>query len=100
MFGLSENTIKKLRDTFACVSSVEEVIVYGSRARGDYRACSDIDITLRGNSITSSDLTKLYFLIDDLLLPYTIDLSVFSEIRNEKLIENIEKEGVQLFSIF
>lgn len=97
MFGLSAQHIAELRGIFSSVPSVHEAIVYGSRARGDYRKYSDIDITLRGNNITDRDLTRIYFKIDDLLLPYNVDLSVMSQLRNENLINNIKIEGKVLY---
>lgn len=79
------------------VPAVKEAIVYGSRARGDNQPYSDIDLTLRGDELTEKDLTHIYFMIDELLLPYTVDLSLFSRLRNEALITNILNEGKFLY---
>lgn len=98
MYGLTNKTISNLCRIFAGTPSVQEAIIYGSRARGDYHHHSDIDISLRGNNITDKELTHIYFQIDDLLLPYTIDLCVISQLRNEWLKENIINEGKLLYS--
>lgn len=97
MFGLSDRHIEELRGVLQSVPAVKEAIIYGSRARGDNQPYSDIDLTLRGDELTDNDLTHIYFLIDDLLLPYTIDLSLFSRLRNEALIANILNEGKVLY---
>lgn len=97
MFGLSQQNIDALCSILSHVPSVHEAIIYGSRARGDYRPQSDIDLALLGESISSRDLTKMFFMIDDLLLPYTVDLCVLSEVRNEKLVHNIQNEGKVLY---
>lgn len=79
------------------VPAVQEAILYGSRARGDYRCGSDIDITLRGAALTERDLNRVAMHIDDLLLPYFVDVSIFDRLANPKLKENIERDGQLLY---
>lgn len=71
---------------------VEEAIIYGSRALGNYRPGSDIDLTLRGQ-IKLSVLNQISLALDDLLLPFDIDLSVLNEIENPQLREHIQRVG-------
>ena len=59
---------------------IDKVILYGSRATGTYRNGSDIDLTFCGEGLTHKVLTKIDNDLDDLLLPYTIDISDFSNI--------------------
>jgi predicted nucleotidyltransferase len=92
-FGLSEETIQKITHVFAQYPSIEKVIIYGSRAKGNYKNGSDIDLTFIGNNISDKDWTNLYFDLDDLLTPYTFDLSMFSTIENQALIDHIERIG-------
>lgn len=99
MFGLSQQNIEALRNVISCTKSVREAVVYGSRARGDNTPFSDIDIALKGDNITSRDLTRIYFMIEDLFIPYTVDLCVVSDIRNERLVQNIQNEGKVLYSV-
>lgn len=96
-FGLKDNEIKALCETLASIPEVEEAIIYGSRARGTNKASSDIDITLKGSNLTYLQLALLDAKIDDLYLPYFVDLSLFSMLRNENLIESIEREGKVLY---
>lgn len=97
-FGLKNQEIKALRDVLASVPEVEEAIIYGSRARGTNRISSDIDMTLKGSNLTCLQLALLDAKIDDLYLPYFVDLSLFSMIKNTDLIESIEREGKVLYS--
>ncbi len=97
-FGLNNQEIKILRDVLASVPEVEEAIIYGSRARGTNKVASDIDITLKGSNLTYLQLALLDAKIDDLYLPYFVDLSLFSMIKNTDLIESIEREGKVLYS--
>lgn len=96
-FGLNDQEVSALRDAFAAFPEVEEAIIYGSRARGTNRDSSDIDITLKGNALTYLQLALLDAQIDDLYLPYFVDLSLFSKLRNEDLLESINREGKVLY---
>ena len=96
-FGLKDNEINALREALASIPEVEEAIIYGSRARGTNKLASDIDITLKGKSLTYLQLALLDAKIDDLYLPYFVDLSLFSMLRNEDLIDNIVREGKVLY---
>lgn len=92
-FGLNENTIEKLHSLFMKYPEIDEVIIYGSRAKGNFRDGSDIDITLKGNSVTDEICSKLWMDIDDLNTPYLVDLSVYSSIKSESLKDHIERIG-------
>lgn len=96
-FGLKDVEISALCNVLASVPEVEEAIIYGSRARGTNRFSSDIDITLKGSNLTYLQLALLDAKIDDLYLPYFVDLSLFSMLRNTDLIESIEREGKVLY---
>ena len=96
-FGLKDVEISALCNVLASVPEVEEAIIYGSRARGTNKISSDIDITLKGSNLTYLQLALLDAKIDDLYLPYFVDLSLFSMLRNTDLIESIEREGKVLY---
>jgi predicted nucleotidyltransferase len=99
-FGLSHTTLQKIRHTLARHPHVERAVIYGSRAKGNYKPGSDIDITLyaaQGLNIDYRELADLLDEIDDLLLPYSIDLSVFTQINNPELCEHIERVGKVMY---
>lgn len=75
-FGLKNSILSKLCDVFAKHPEIDEIIIYGSRAKGNYRENSDIDITLKGDKLTMKLLNKISWDLDDLLLQYTIDISI------------------------
>ncbi len=95
--GLSQETIDKIRGVFQKYPKIEQVILYGSRAKGNYQNGSDIDLTVVGDNLDSSQLMKIENELDDLLLPYTIDLCLFGEIQNSALIEHIERVGTDFY---
>ena len=96
-FGLKDMEINALREVLSSVPQVDEAIIYGSRARGTNKVASDIDITLKGSDLTYLQLALLDAKIDDLYLPYFVDLSLFSMLRNKDLVESIEREGKVLY---
>ncbi|HEY88162.1 MAG TPA: nucleotidyltransferase domain-containing protein [Thermoflexia bacterium] len=98
-YGLRETAIEKIGAVLACYPQVEKVILYGSRAKGNYKHGSDIDLTLCGGaSLTLDALYKIMHELDDLLLPYTIDLSIFNDIGDPDLIEHIQRVGVTFYT--
>jgi predicted nucleotidyltransferase len=92
-FGLSTATTEKVRKVLAEHPQVEQAILYGSRALGTYKNGSDIDLTLVGGQLDLSLLLKIENELDDLLLPYKIDLSLYDQIDNEELKEHIRRAG-------
>lgn len=97
-FGLKKETIEKICAVFSRYPQVEKAVLYGSRAKGNYKNGSDIDLTLYGNAdLTTTVLYKIIEEIDDLLLPYTIDLSIFGNISDADVIEHIQRVGVVFY---
>jgi type I restriction enzyme S subunit len=74
------------------------VIIYGSRAKGNYSTYSDIDITLIGAVINLTSQNKIENELDDLLLPYKFDVSNFHKIENLDLIEHIKRVGKVIYT--
>ena len=97
-YGLKNSTIQKICGVFARYPQVEKAVLYGSRAKGNYKNGSDIDLTLCGGAdLTLKVLYKIMEEIDDLLLPYTIDLSLFDNISDPDVIEHIQRVGVTFY---
>jgi predicted nucleotidyltransferase len=95
--GLRDEEIDRLMTLFAAEPLIAEVVLYGSRAKGSHRDGSDIDLTLKGGEMTTKWLLGLSSKIDDLLLPYEMDLSIFDYIENPDLIDHIHRVGKVVF---
>ncbi len=95
-YGLSDKSIKEIHGILASIPSIEEAVIYGSRARGDYKPASDIDLALSGRDLIFRDIAQL----DDRLYypyqPYYFDTCILSDVRNEELLANIRRHG-QMF---
>lgn len=92
-FGLPTSTVEKISGVLSRHPNVEKAVIYGSRAKEIHRPGSDIDLTLHGSELGWRDQVRIMGELDDLLLPYLIDLSVFSMIDNPDLREHIERVG-------
>lgn len=93
-FGLTEATMAKIVNVLADHPQVEQAVLYGSRAKGNYKNGSDIDLTLMGRELQTADLLSIMGELDDLLLPYMIDLSLFHQLTHPELIEHIRRVGI------
>ncbi|MDY0133166.1 MAG: nucleotidyltransferase domain-containing protein [Desulforegulaceae bacterium] len=92
-YGLKQTTIESIKNVFSRYLQVEQVIIYGSRAKGNYKNGSDIDLTLKGDGLSLILMNKIAIELDDLLLPYTFDLSVYNHIENYDLTDHIQRVG-------
>lgn len=97
MFGLKIATIQAIQGVFKKHTEVEKAILYGSRAKGNYHPGSDIDLTLFGEQLNLTTMHKIENELDDLMLPYKMDLSLLKQIQNKELLEHIERVGIVFF---
>ena len=94
MFGLDVDTLRGIQGAIAAVEPIEKVLIYGSRAKGNYRIGSDIDITLMGRNLTLyNSIHPLYQQLDELLLPYMFDISILKQIDDLNVVEHILRVG-------
>lgn len=92
-FGLSDGTIDKINQVFAIFSEIDQVVLYGSRAKGNFRPGSDIDLVMIGATLDRQTCAVIAEKLDGLLLPYSIDLSVFHLLKHAALEAHIERVG-------
>ena len=97
LFGLTETALKAIQEVLAAYPEVEEAILYGSRALGRHRPASDIDLTLVGPALSSGILARIDADLDDLLLPWIVDLSCLSSINHPALVDPIARVGQVLY---
>ncbi len=97
-YGLPEETIAMIAAVFAHHPEVERVILYGSRAKGNYRRGSDIDLALQGGEdLTDRVLYSILNELDDLPVPYSFDVAIRSLIVNEPLLDHIRRRGAVMY---
>lgn len=95
--GLNQTVIDQINHVFAQFPCVESAIIFGSRAKGNFRTGSDIDLAVTGTKITPQQLLNIEKILDDLPLPYTIDLVWLEKITNKDLSNHINRVGLPLY---
>ena len=97
MYGLTDEQIETIKKVCSQHPEVEQAIIFGSRAKGNYKPASDIDIALKGAALNSTILNKISNALQDSALPYTFDIILFQQITNKELIDHIERIGKILY---
>ncbi|HOT15951.1 MAG TPA: nucleotidyltransferase domain-containing protein [Bacteroidales bacterium] len=95
--GISDHTLSLILKVVQENPKVSEVILFGSRAKGNFVSGSDIDLALKGNEINLNDILELSVNLDKLNLPYKFDLIIYDRIQESALIEHITRNGICLF---
>lgn len=92
-FGLSDSVIVELQDVFRRHKNISKVLIFGSRAKGNYREGSDIDLVAIGNNLDYNQIIKILTEIDDLELLYSVDLLDYSKIIGTPIGDHINRVG-------
>jgi predicted nucleotidyltransferase len=92
-FGISSKNIEILNSVFKKFPQVKRVIIYGSRAKGNFRKNSDVDLVITNSEIDRHDIGKILSEIDDSNFPYLVDLQVLNTIKNRELLDHINRVG-------
>lgn len=95
-FGLPDKTIEMIKNLFYSYSEISEVKIFGSRAKGNYKSGSDIDLAIFGN-VDEKLLRHIAFELDELSTPYKFDVLNYNTIDNEALKQNVDKCGKLLY---
>lgn len=96
-FGLKESLLNSILDIFKTHPEVTQAAIFGSRAMGNFKPNSDIDIALWGQ-IDSTLLGRISSEIEDLPTPYMFDLKVYDQITHRPVIEHIDTYGVIIYN--
>jgi len=97
-YGLSDRTLTSINSIVQKYPGIKQVILYGSRAKMNFRKGSDIDLSLKtDNTFTHFDLLHIASDFDDSDMPYFVDVSVYSKISNPDLKAHIDRVGKVLY---
>jgi predicted nucleotidyltransferase len=95
--GLDAKTMQVLKPVFARYPCIKQIKLYGSRAKGSFHARSDIDLVAIGENIDRFAIAAIFMDLDDSDIPYIVDLQNYSELKNRRLIEHIDRVGMVIY---
>jgi predicted nucleotidyltransferase len=97
-YGITEKSMELLLDTFSKYPQIEEVILFGSRAKGNYKKGSDIDIAIKGKQCSADLALKLQsYINEELLIPYMVDIVDYQSLNHVELKNHIDRVGKSIY---
>ncbi|MCH5312207.1 MAG: nucleotidyltransferase domain-containing protein [Prevotella sp.] len=97
MYGLTEKSYKELMEILASIPEIEEVVIFGSRARGDFWRASDVDLSIKGKDVVRHTLAVLNDKLYESHIPQIFDTHIYSNIKNQGFKDNVDKEGKVIY---
>lgn len=97
-YGIENSVWDEICDVISSFPEVDRLVLFGSRAIGNFNFNSDIDLALFSNEMTFRRYLDLKADLDDLGLLYRIDLIDFNRITNEELKSHIERVGIDIYN--
>ena len=93
MYGINEKIYNNLINYFDENKEIKEVILFGSRAKGNYKYNSDIDLCINCSSKVKGTTKEK---IDEIIGIYSCDVVFFDNL-NDEIKKQIERDGIKLF---
>lgn len=97
-YGLSQDIRDQFNRVFSRYPAITEVLLYGSRAKGNFRENSDIDLAVDAPAMSEEEFSRLWNEIDALPIVFKIDLVRLQALENGRLLENIRQHGQSIFT--
>lgn len=95
--GITSELLEKIRSIILRYSKIDRAVIFGSRARGNYKKTSDIDICIYGREMSCMDINLMEDKLRQLNTPLDFDVVYFENISKEVLKRNIEEDGVEIY---
>jgi uncharacterized protein len=96
-YGIKNKSYSFIISTLKANPNIDEAILFGSRAKGNFKTGSDVDIALKGEEISMSDINELLNRFDEINMAYTIDLVIYKNIQDPLLLEHINRVGIEIY---
>lgn len=97
-FGLKEEDIAYIVTALSKFDEIKKAAIFGSRAKGNYKPGSDVDIAVFGEDISFSTIAHLHFMLEeDSPMPYFFDIVDYTHLAHRELKEHIKRVGITIF---
>jgi len=97
MYGLTEQDLIWIKEAIKKLPEIQQAILFGSRAMGNYKKASDVDLCIKGEKINSQIVLSLRELLEEEYpMPYFFDVIHYEQITNEELRNHIDEQGKRL----
>jgi uncharacterized protein len=97
-FGLKERDLEDIISILQQQPQVESAVIFGSRAKGNYKNGSDVDIALRGDLVNLQVISQIsYLLNEETFMPYKFDIVNYNSIQNNDLVKHIDSIGIPFY---
>lgn len=97
-FGLKAADLRSMESAFKSLPEIESVIIFGSRALGNFKNNSDIDLCLKGLAVDYAICVKLSSKLEELPMPYLFDIVNYNNLKNFELKSHIDRYGRLIFT--
>ncbi|SEG20890.1 nucleotidyltransferase family protein [Algoriphagus boritolerans] len=98
-FGLLESDLTWIVEVISSHRQVEQAFIFGSRAKGNFRPGSDVDLALKGKNLDFETVSKIsYILNEETLMPYKFDVINYHRIQEPELVLYIDRIGIEVFN--
>ncbi|HLX91464.1 MAG TPA: nucleotidyltransferase domain-containing protein [Puia sp.] len=96
-FGLTERDMQTIRDIFVKYPEVEKVFLFGSRAKGNFKQGSDIDLSVMNAGVNDISIRGLHADFEESSLPYRVELVNFPALNSPEFVAHIERVGILFY---
>lgn len=98
-FGLLESDLTSILEVISIHQHVDQVFIFGSRAKGNFRPGSDVNLALKGKNLDFETVRKIsYILNEETLMPYKFDVVNYHSIQEADMIHHIDRVGIEVFN--
>ncbi len=98
-YGLQDRDLKHIIEAVQAFPEIDSVVLFGSRAKGTQKIASDVDLSIKGESVTYATAVRLADMLnEEKPLPYFFDVLHYESINEPRLVEHIDRAGVVIFA--